>query len=92
MKYITGSPRNEETEVDSEATFTALGWFSISILIGWSQTIFFSVKNWLKKDIYLKIENFEKIFFIKISLKFWLQASQPKKFLMNQLLKTIQSC
>ena len=35
MKYITGSPRNEETEVDSEATFTALGWFLISILIGW---------------------------------------------------------
>ena len=34
MKYITGSPRNEETEVDSEATFTALGWFLISILIG----------------------------------------------------------
>ena len=28
MKYITGAPRNEETEVDSEATFTALGWFS----------------------------------------------------------------
>ena len=28
MKFITGSPRNEETEVDSEATFTALGWFS----------------------------------------------------------------
>ena len=29
MKYITGSPRNEETEVDSQATFTALGWFLI---------------------------------------------------------------
>lgn len=29
MKYITGSPRNEETEVDSEATFTALGWVLI---------------------------------------------------------------
>ena len=34
MKYITGAPRNEETEVDSEATFTALGWFLNSILIG----------------------------------------------------------
>lgn len=30
MKYITGAPRNEETEVDSEATFTALGRFSKS--------------------------------------------------------------
>ena len=24
MKYITGAPRNEETEIEGEATFTAL--------------------------------------------------------------------
>ena len=60
MKYITGSPRNEETEVDSEATFTALGWFLISILIGRDHEPI--IENHLKLQILKSLLTGSKVF------------------------------
>ena len=68
MKYITGAPRNEETEVDSEATFTALGWFSrlsSDWLIFWPIKI---VENQLKLQILKSLLTGSKVIFVKSNL------------------------